>query len=71
MAKLQDKTIHFWAYCPWCPENSHQAGFPVTGKVSFEVDWKGTEVSVRTEFDTRQIRAHMEQLHPDKVSVNA
>lgn len=70
MAELKTQAVHFWAYCPWCPPQAHDAGFPLVGKVSFEVNWPGREVAVHTELDTQPLRIHMDQLHPDKVEAH-
>jgi hypothetical protein len=68
MATLpQLKDLHFWAWCPHCPEQAHTAGFPITAKVYVDIDWQGRDIHFRTEVDTQQIRQHMTAIHPDIV----
>jgi hypothetical protein len=63
----QYKDVHFWAWCPWCPENAHAAGFPMVAKCNIEMDWERQTINTQVDVDTQQIKDHVARLHPDKV----
>ena len=71
MAKLEPKDVHFWVYCPWCPAHAANAGFPMTAKVTFDVDWPSRQVKVDHTLDTQRLENHVRTVHPDKVGATS
>jgi hypothetical protein len=62
---MQSRKMQFWALCPYCPEHSHLASFPIMVTVSFISDFKHGGGQVSAEWDKNPVQLHMTDQHPE------